>query len=194
MKDSPDGRKQPFASYTDDTSYLKEKIFRTNNLIKENLHHFYYMSQKETLFTFRYFIIFFVESVIVSLFVLLFCIWVIQDQSVENNGRDKADFSNLTQITFVVINLNVNIVVLLCADHLSNFLLNITFWTSIVPLGLFMYVYDTLSAFNVDTLGTSRSNFSNIIMSIRILCILMLTSLPQVVRYFAKFLVKPTLT
>lgn len=136
------------------------------------------MSQKETFFTLRYFIIFFVESIVVSLFVLLFCIWVIQDQSVENSGRDRADFSNLTQIAFVVINLNVNIVALLCADHLSSFLLHITFWTSILPLGLFMYIYDSLSAFNLDTLGTSRSNFSNILMSIRIICILMLTSLP----------------
>lgn len=31
-------------------------------------------------------------------------------------------------------------------------------------------------------------------MSIRILCILMLTSLPQVVRYFFKFMVHPTLS
>lgn len=194
MKKSEREKEQAFPPYTDDTNYLKNSIFRTNNLMKENLHHFYYMSQKETFFTLKYFIIFFIESVVVSLFILLFCIWMLEDQSVESNGTDRADFSNLTQITFVVVNINVNIVVLLCADHLSNFLLNLTFWTSIVPLGLFMYVYDTLSAFNLDTLGTSRSNFSQIIMSIRILCILVLTALPQVVRYFFKFMVQPSLS
>jgi hypothetical protein len=119
------------------------------------------MSQKETFLTYRKLIICILESVLLSIAILVLTVQVIKYNAVDENGHDQGDYTTLSLIVFTVSLFNINIINVLNASHTSWLFYGTIFLTSLLPFGIFVYLYDR-SKLNVDTKYSSRFALSHV--------------------------------
>ena len=103
--------------YTEDFGLIKGHVKLTNEYAKENLHQAYYMSQMETYMTMKNFLLMNLESLLMSIIVLVFSSVMARGNVFDNSGRDAGDYANLSFTVFTVILINVNFLILLNVSH-----------------------------------------------------------------------------
>lgn len=175
-----------------DFGYVKNYVFKTYIQVKENIHHLYYMSQKETFLTNRDMIKSSVEAVLISIAVFMPSIYIVKNKILDESGVMGDCYSYLSILIFTVTVLNINLLVLTNIRHFSIFIILIILLTSIVPYALFVYIYDRLKL-NRDTAYSARLIFSQAKFALEVFILLVISILPQIFQYLMRFFAWPSL-
>lgn len=161
-------------------------------MIKSKYQHLYYTSQKSIYFNIKSFLIELMQAFFVICAMVLTSQYVFSYSIVSIKGFT-GDHWNVSFTVYSSIIMGVNIILLFRCRSMTWLLVNIIFFTSVLPYFLFMYIYDRLPSMNLESAYSTELLFGTVHFYLCLSINCMYVLIPEMLQLMKFYRIKPTL-
>lgn len=175
-----------------DESFINCKEISAHKLIKSKYQHLYYTSQKSIYFNIKSFLIELLQAFVVICAMVLTSQYVFSYSIVSIDGFT-GDHWNVSFTVYSSIIMGVNIILLFRCRSMTWFLVNIIFFTSVLPYFIFMYIYDRLPSMNIESAYSTELLFGTVHFYLCLSINCMYVLIPEMLQLMKFYRIRPTL-
>lgn len=161
--------------------------------LKDNIQHFYYMTQKGLYFNTWLFGYEIIGGLCQGLVISISTIKAYDFFIVDEDGHN-SDFWTVSLVIYTVLIINTNLMTIIRASHISWLLIFAVFVTSLIPFSIFVIVYDNWEWLNTQSLYSANFILSRWHFYQTVILNIFFISFYEICKFFLKFYINPTMT